>query len=192
MIFGLQNNLFTTLPLYNSQVRYTAKKSPRIVFWFVIVRHQKILSIFLLLCLQCDLKIILVPLKQPWGIQVTRSIMNPLRSQNATARKWCAYLNRYAVIICITTLNRNTSIAAWCVFKTVEINSLVLATGGSSFKRIPDSKVHGAHLGPVGPRWAPCWPHEPWSQGFFANTHYGLHSCELPKLLLMSQNSFDD
>ena len=20
---------------------------------------------------------------------------------------------------------------------------------------------HGAHLGPVGPRWAPCWPHDP-------------------------------
>ena len=20
---------------------------------------------------------------------------------------------------------------------------------------------HSAHLGPVGPRWAPCWPHEP-------------------------------
>ena len=26
---------------------------------------------------------------------------------------------------------------------------------------IPDSKVHGAHLGPTGPRWAQCWPHEP-------------------------------
>ena len=24
---------------------------------------------------------------------------------------------------------------------------------------------HGAHLGPVGPRWAPRWPHEPCSQG---------------------------
>ena len=24
----------------------------------------------------------------------------------------------------------------------------------------PDSKVHGAHMGPTGPRWAPCWPHE--------------------------------
>ena len=24
---------------------------------------------------------------------------------------------------------------------------------------------HGAHLGPVGPRWAPCWPHEPCYQG---------------------------
>ena len=26
---------------------------------------------------------------------------------------------------------------------------------------------HGAHLGPVGPRWAPCWPHEPCYQGYF-------------------------
>ena len=24
---------------------------------------------------------------------------------------------------------------------------------------------HGAHLGPVGPRWAPCWPYEPCYQG---------------------------
>ena len=25
----------------------------------------------------------------------------------------------------------------------------------------PDSKVYGAYMGPTGPRWAPCWPHEP-------------------------------
>ena len=25
---------------------------------------------------------------------------------------------------------------------------------------------HGAHLGPVGPRWAPCWPHKPCYQGY--------------------------
>ena len=35
---------------------------------------------------------------------------------------------------------------------------------------IPDSKVpggqHGAHLGPVGPRWTPCWPQELWYQGY--------------------------
>ena len=24
---------------------------------------------------------------------------------------------------------------------------------------------HGAHLGPIGPRWASCWPHEPCYQG---------------------------
>ena len=29
----------------------------------------------------------------------------------------------------------------------------------------PDNKVHGANMGPVGPRWAPCWPHEPRYQG---------------------------
>ena len=28
------------------------------------------------------------------------------------------------------------------------------------FRNHPDCKVHGAHLGPTGPRWAPCWPHE--------------------------------
>ena len=26
---------------------------------------------------------------------------------------------------------------------------------------------HGAHLGPVGRRWAPCWPHEPCYQGCY-------------------------
>ena len=26
--------------------------------------------------------------------------------------------------------------------------------------KYPDSKVHGANMGPPGPRWAPCWPHE--------------------------------
>ena len=29
---------------------------------------------------------------------------------------------------------------------------------------------HGAHLGPVGPRWAPFWPHEPYYQG--RSLHY--------------------
>ena len=26
---------------------------------------------------------------------------------------------------------------------------------------LPDSKVHGANMGPTGSRWVPCWPHEP-------------------------------
>ena len=29
---------------------------------------------------------------------------------------------------------------------------------------------HGAHLGPVGPRWAPWWPHEP--------SYQGKHQCD--------------
>ena len=39
-----------------------------------------------------------------------------------------------------------------------------------SFNLYPDSKVHGANMGPtwvrsVSPRWAPCRPHEPCYQG---------------------------
>ena len=38
-----------------------------------------------------------------------------------------------------------------------------------------DSKFHRgqhwAHLGPVGPKWAPCWPHEPCYQGMRQGTH---------------------
>ena len=30
---------------------------------------------------------------------------------------------------------------------------------------------HGAHLGPVGPRWAPCWPHKPCYQGCLCKSH---------------------
>ena len=31
---------------------------------------------------------------------------------------------------------------------------------------------HGAHLGPVGPRWAPCWSHEPCYQDMFIYNNF--------------------
>ena len=37
----------------------------------------------------------------------------------------------------------------------------------------PDSKAHGTNLGPVGPRWTPCWPHEPCYQGHTVHTALG-------------------
>ena len=43
--------------------------------------------------------------------------------------------------------------------------SLWLSARVLVFVMYPDNKVHGAHLGPVGPIWAPCWPHEPCYQG---------------------------
>ena len=33
---------------------------------------------------------------------------------------------------------------------------------------------HGADLSPVGPRWAPCWPHEPCYQGHHSSLALGL------------------
>ena len=40
---------------------------------------------------------------------------------------------------------------------------------------------YGAHLGPVGPRWAPCWPHEPSYQGFTPWIMY-MSGCDLIRL----------
>ena len=34
---------------------------------------------------------------------------------------------------------------------------------------------HGAHLGPGGPRWAPCWPNEPCYQGAFIASCNGIN-----------------
>ena len=34
---------------------------------------------------------------------------------------------------------------------------------------------HGAHLGPTGPRWAPCWPHEPCYLGLFLEIFLEIH-----------------
>ena len=41
-----------------------------------------------------------------------------------------------------------------------------------NFKPLQIAKLvgqHVSHLGPVGPRWDPCWPHKPCYQGFFWN-----------------------
>ena len=40
------------------------------------------------------------------------------------------------------------------------------------------------HLGPVGPRWAPCWPHEPCYQG-------SCHEEKLSSLVIMTTSSAD-
>ena len=34
---------------------------------------------------------------------------------------------------------------------------------------------HGAHLGPVGRKWAPCWPHDPCYQGCWYHEHSSSH-----------------
>ena len=39
---------------------------------------------------------------------------------------------------------------------------------------------HGAHLGPVSPRWAPCWPHEPCYQGCWHGKFFGITAHRSP------------
>ena len=53
--------------------------------------------------------------------------------------------------------------------------------------KIPDRKgswgQHGAHLGPVVPMWAPCWPHEPCYQVFY------MHNTEPMDKLFSGRNT---
>ena len=46
----------------------------------------------------------------------------------------------------------------------------------------PDSKFHGTHMGPVGPSFAPCWPHRPCYRGRYYVTCSFL-SCLTPDFL---------
>ena len=57
-------------------------------------------------------------------------------------------------------------------------------------KAFPDSKVHGAtHLGPVGPSWAPCWPHEPCYQGFLSMLmRHQLHHFNIALVMCVDKN----
>ena len=52
------------------------------------------------------------------------------------------------------------------VWSVYHVDSELLADHRSSLPKWQSSwGQHGAHLGPVGPSWAPCWPHEPCYQG---------------------------
>ena len=42
---------------------------------------------------------------------------------------------------------------------------------------------NGAHRGPVGPRWAPCWPHEPCYLGIYVPHNKRLALSHISKIL---------
>ena len=90
---------------------------------------------------------------------ITLNMINTLKTD-------ALYFNNIFVTGCKKNYFNNSLYRQWRKFRqfdiTFECSSLY-----------PDSKVDGAnlgptpgaHLGPVGPRWAPCWPHEPCCQG---------------------------
>ena len=54
---------------------------------------------------------------------------------------------------------------------------------------------HGAHLGPVGPWWAPCRPHEPWylGSGQFCGQRYSVWVCnyDVDNYVFMVTSEYD-
>ena len=76
------------------------------------------------------------------------------------------YLSFLPLLILLSMLSKHWNFA---VSYVDHVLSDVLANTITVITNNPNSKVHGANMGPtwVGPKWAPCWPHEPCYQGPF-------------------------
>ena len=77
---------------------------------------------------------------------------------------WWYYCNKAFFMLCTLCCN-----IPWCIVYTL-FNFIVpesLITNDSILRKQNSWGQHGAHMGPVGPRWAPCWPHEPCYQALF-------------------------
>ena len=53
---------------------------------------------------------------------------------------------------------------------------------------VSDSKVHGANMGPTGPRWSPCWPHELCYLGYTSQYHKNESSPHIDGLVQERRN----
>ena len=72
------------------------------------------------------------------------------------------------MILCKLLLNHWNHINIWQVSPRLSCSNAcqILAPQIARFMGL-----HGAHLGTTGPRWAPCWPHEPYYQGRYLMVH---------------------
>ena len=64
----------------------------------------------------------------------------------------------------VSLFNKPTRSTKW---QLQLIDNIMFTNSFDKLDNCPDSKIHGAHLGPVDLRWAPCWPHELCYQGVF-------------------------
>ena len=100
--------------------------------------------------------------KQPWGWWFETPSWSLWRHCNAIRGK-----NRNHKIVALSS-TRSRQIAlltrVWWTLQCIMTRYRLFTSPYRGItKRVPDSKVHGqhgAHLGPTGPRCAPCWPHE--------------------------------
>ena len=67
--------------------------------------------------------------------------------------------NRYPYILHGQYLDQRSPDDAWSCW--IKSHHGISRSQHQTGYNVPDSKVHGAHLRPTGPRWAPYWPHEP-------------------------------
>ena len=81
-----------------------------------------------------------------------------------------------------------------CPWIVIQLASLLKVTG--QFESLCLTRYqgswghHGANLCPVGPRWTPCWPHEPCYQGIFTCFTKNVCYCELSLIIFAASVYF--
>ena len=75
---------------------------------------------------------------------------------------WCTGTGRYGntMFIFQTGVLWPTSLAVHYLLEDDTQHHLLLLWEIYLGSNIPDGHVHGANMGPIWGRWAPCWPHE--------------------------------
>ena len=100
-------------------------------------------------------------------ISIDTTTVNGTRN-GSLSRIWCSYVfSCIENIIQYSDMNPSyiKSISYYSVYHCYIATAGVKPARKNACHINPDSKVHGANMGPTwtlsDPRWAPCWPHEP-------------------------------
>ena len=86
------------------------------------------------------------------------------------------------ILLCTKlTVEKINSIPSWMhvwginpLLMPIIVMSCTWNLSALSVEGIPDCKIHGAHLGPIGLGWVPCWPHESCYLGYYCAQWYNV------------------
>ena len=105
-----------------------------------------------------------VTYQQPYGCTVTVRWFT-LFARCITGITWHGSMVVWLTMFTILIAWHNPSISSnrhwvWVFYIAIKNDFTVTPKFVWAMYSTPDSKAHGAHLGPTGSRWVPCWPHE--------------------------------
>ena len=125
-----------------------------ISYFYCVIRWYAVVYISMCLCLKHF---------NPCGADIRMLQENWNHAMGPDALSPCVARSSSAMVLMTICIIYNISYMGLCLpWTMISITSVL-------FHQQPRYQgswgQHGAHLGPTGPRWAPCWPHESCYQG---------------------------
>ena len=114
----------------------------------------------------CAIRLYCKDVISPWTrvkVNMRNDVHND-KQRELSLCSWSFYIfNHIQIYMLYVRLTRITAGSCGLTWKTY--NSMAYFIWGKGPRKQNSWGQHGVHLGPVGPKWAPCWPHEPCYQG---------------------------